>query len=78
MVVSSQEVDRSYRLARDFPVEDPRLQRRVQRLLAGSESEGRQRIREFVWQEKCRVELLQRALPLRQEVEVDVSLPAPQ
>lgn len=78
VVVSDEEVDRSFRLARDYPVRDPRLQRRVQRLLAGSEQEGRERIRTFVREEKCRVELLQRAIPLRHAAQVVVYLEEPQ
>lgn len=70
VIVGNEEVERSYRLARDYPVDDPRLQRRVHRLLAGSEAEGRDRIRQFVWREMCRVKLFERAIPLREQAHV--------
>jgi hypothetical protein len=75
--VSDQEVETSLQLARSYKGDNPMLDRRVQRLLAGDETEARERIRAFDLEEKKKAQLLQRALPLRREAAVTVCLKKP-
>jgi len=75
--VTDTEVEASYRMARDYKAPSPQLQRRVHRLLAGSEEEGRARIREFAQREKISVALRSFAIPLRQQATIVVHVKPP-
>lgn len=78
VAVSEREIDESYRLLqRARSVDDPQTQRRVQRLLSGTKTECRARLRAFVQREKEIQALQTFALGLRQQATIQVLLEPP-
>jgi hypothetical protein len=75
--VTDQDVEVSYRLAREYKGSDPVVQRRCRRLLSGSEEEALGRLRDFIRRERIRVALIERARPLRDVARVVIHLEAP-
>jgi hypothetical protein len=77
VVLTDEEAERSYQRARLYPGGNVVLDRRTQRLLAGSESEARERIRAFVLREKKRLAVRRFVLPLRERATIEIKLAKP-
>ncbi len=73
--VSDRDAETSYQLARRYPGGNVMLERRTRRLLAGSEAEGRARVRDWVRREHVRLELWKIVEPVRKETTIEIVSP---
>ncbi len=77
VTVPDEEFDRAYESAKAYDGADPILARRTKRLLAGSETEARARIRDAVIRDRKHMAIRRFTLALRKQAHIELKLAKP-